>query len=662
MKFNLFIIGLAIVLASIPAALPLNGGHFAYATEDTQSIGAATRESLSMLKMGNFEGAALAASNSNNPLFQKYIRWRYLRSDTTSAPFEELQTFLTQNPDWPGIRAIQAKAEFMIPYDWTPDQTLAWFAQNPPVSLEGKLKIANAYLQKGQKDKAKPLIQEYWQKATITADSEQRFYAQHKALLTQQDHLWRIENMVRGKNQSSARSTARLLGKGYIALTDAKIAYADGKKNAPQLLQKVPKSMRNEAGLLLEQITQRRREEKTDASIALLARQPKNLGELADRYWKERDAIVRRLIKNKSYGKAYDLAQRHGQKDGTNYLEAEFIAGWIALQKLNKIDTAYKHFRHVEAKANSPISLSRAYYWMGRAYQRSKNAKEAQICFQHAAKFPSTFYGQLARQHIVGDTSKFALPNLPVITPAAEAKFRASDAVQVVAMLDKLGERQAVDNFVAALLANATTPEQMTMLIHLCRDINRRDLAVTIARQARMKSVDLIEPGFPMIELAGNKEPEPALVHAIIRQESSFDTEAQSPAGAKGLMQLMPYVAASLSKKLGVAYREEWLISRPEFNMTLGKILLDQTISTYNQSYALAIAAYNAGPSRVNEWLGTYGDPRSGKVDLVDWIEMIPFSETRGYVHRVLENLVIYRYLLQDKEPMMQNASSENPR
>ncbi len=605
---------------------------------------------LALIRAANWEAAFHAINANSDPLLFKYAYWRYLRDDSTAVPFEKLNQFMIDNPAWPGIRIIQGKAEYQLPYEWTAEQILEWFNRNPPVGFEGKRRLAEAYLQTGKENLAKPILQDYWRNAFMDYPIQSRFYEKYRKYLTQSDNMWRLNSLIESHNFAAARQYAKYLGRGFPALADAQIAYFDKSKRAAKLYAKVPKSLRNSPGLILGIIRQKRDANKNSEAMDYLIQQPAFLNGTEPEWWDERRIIVQRLIKAKSFKAAYKTAAQHGLKDGIPLIEAEFISGWLALQKLNNTSAAYKHFKTVYEKSNSPISLARGCYWLARVYEKTKDANYAKTWYTHAIKFPSTFYGQLARQNLGHEAASFELPSMPPITSQMDQDFQNNELVKMAKFLSAQGEQSAVDIFIQQLSSNAVNLADLAQVVNLTNEIGRRDLAVAIARQSRMKGFDLIRTGFPIMSLAGNpNQPEDALVHAIIRQESSFNTTARSTAGALGLMQLMPGVAKNLSRQLGIAYKESWLTERPEFNVTLGKLLLEKKIGMFDQNYPMAIASYNAGPSRVNEWIEDYGDPRTGKIDMVDWIEMIPYGETRNYVHRVLENLVIYRYLLQSQ-------------
>ena len=647
-RISLIIFGAALWVWPLPHAM-------AYDVMDTATLKSPVEQTFSMLRAGNWQAAYQYAAATNNPVLQKYAYWRYLKDDSTAPTFDQLSQFIATNPNWPMLRSIAVKAETSIPAEWPADQVIAWFNTNPAISLDGKKRLAEAWIDKKEIAIAKPLIREYWRGASMGGDYEKKFLGDYRHLLQSADHQARLDMLIRGKSYTAARNLAKYLGDGYPALIDAKIALQENKPAASKLLNRVSAKWQNDPGLMYLRLKKFRDDDRNGQAIAILNAQPKDLDATIEQWWDERHIIARRMIKKGDFQTAYQLARRHGLNDGNSYIEAEFLAGWLALQKLNRPDAALAHFKNIHDHSTSPISLARAYYWMGRAEKDLHRYDLAKIDFLNASQYPSSFYGQLARQYLGDDITPFDLPKLPPITAEQNQQFYAGELPQIIRLLNAVGDKQAADIFTMHMANTATTGEQLSLIIQMTADMRRPDLAVAIARQSRLKGIDLIEAGFPMMELAGGKSPETSLVYSIIRQESSFNSSSKSVAGALGLMQLMPAVAKSLAKQKGISYRESWLVDRPEYNVTLGKILLDGKIKYYDGSYALAIAAYNAGPSRVNEWLENYGDPRDGKTDLVDWIENIPYGETRNYVHRVLENMVIYRYLL-DKKPIRSAA------
>jgi len=383
-----------------------------------------------------------------------------------------------------------------------------------------------------------------------------------------------------------------------------------------------------------------------------------------DDWWRERHILTRRLIAEKRYKSAYNLVSKHVQKDGVNYAEAEFLAGWLALEFLNQPWKAFEHFERLYYKTSTPISRSRGAYWAARASDALGDKEVARQWYRVAAQHQVAFYGQMALAILAPeDQPPQQVP--PERTLKGQRLFEQWDMVRLVRLLDKAGQSHMSDRFLEAVLAAVQTPEQYRMAAELATDIHHYHMAVKIARVALQKNILLIDHAYPtIVSRLQSIDLEWALVHGLIRQESGFDAEIQSPAGARGLMQLMPSTANLVARHLGIAHRTSWLTSKPDHNIILGSAYLAQMLGDFDGSYPLAVAAYNAGPNRVRRWLKEYGDPRKGEVNMVNWIEMIPVGETRNYVQRVLESTYIYRIKLknvQDRPDALLHVAYKQP-
>jgi soluble lytic murein transglycosylase len=374
---------------------------------------------------------------------------------------------------------------------------------------------------------------------------------------------------------------------------------------------------------------------------------------------------------------AYRIAAGHGLEQGLGFAEGEWLAGWLALRSLDRPGVAYRHFEHLSQGVSSPISLARSAYWAGEA-ARALAAHGAQGAtasaeggakggnwlakaddwYLKAAKHGTTFYGQLAARrlgHAVAIETQGETAAGPAPGAAARAAFEGREMVQAVRLLGELGQTKLHKRFLLRLKALAEDAEDFVLVAELARQQGRPDIAVRVAKEARKAGVLLFDDLFPSRRLPETKSPEPALVLAVIRQESAFYTGAISGAGARGLMQIMPATARRVARQIKIRYSRKKLLSDPEYNLRLGRAYLAGLTEKYDGSYILALAAYNAGPARANRWMRDFGDPRTPEVDPVDWIESIPFNETRNYVQRILESLVVYRKTLgvPDSDPVI---------
>jgi soluble lytic murein transglycosylase len=428
-------------------------------------------------------------------------------------------------------------------------------------------------------------------------------------------------------------------------LVEARIALAEEKRGAEDFIYNVPNSLQNNTGFIFERVKWMRKNDANEAAANLLntASHADNITFPKD-WWKERNILVRRLIEDKSFSKAYQLASHHGMVEGSEFAEAEWLSGWLALRFLNRPELAIQHFSKMYAKVETSISKSRGAYWSGRAADALNKSEEAKTWYFQAATYPHTYYGQVARielnrRHIPVPTTHIAFS-----TPADQTSITSSDLVQAAILLHQSGYESLSAKFITAKLYGIKTAGEYQAFATYLKRIGDTSGAYRIAKAASWKNIALGNTAYPsLMSLVSDISIDPALAHGIIRQESQFDTEAESPAGALGLMQLMPGTAREVAKKRGWAHETNWLTSRPSHNVLLGSTYLNDLLKRFNGSYPLAIAAYNAGPSRVNSWLEAFGDPRTGKVDWIDWIELIPVAETRNYVQRVTEGVALYR-------------------
>lgn len=339
------------------------------------------------------------------------------------------------------------------------------------------------------------------------------------------------------------------------------------------------------------------------------------------------------------------MAKSHKLQNGIGFLEGEWLAGWIALRFLKDTKIAYGHFTEFFRKARYPISLSRGAYWAGRAAEELKDAKHARFWYKTAAMYPITYYGQLAAAELKKDNA-ISIQPAPHLTELELVNFRSNELVRVVKVMAEAGLQDLMRSFIRKLNTMGETPGWRREVANLAKDSGRPDLAISTAKIAYRQGINLIEDGFPVLTARTKTNLELSLIHAVIRQESAFNIKAVSHAGARGLMQLMPGTAKRVAKSNSMPYVRRKLTEDMSYNLRLGAAYLGDLVKEFNGSYVLALSAYNAGPARARRWVKKYGDPRDLSVDAIDWVELIPFTETRNYVQRVMENLHVYRQRL----------------
>jgi soluble lytic murein transglycosylase len=416
----------------------------------------------------------------------------------------------------------------------------------------------------------------------------------------------------------------------------------------------VPTHLKRDWGLLFDRARWLRKRGQDEAARPLLLVVAKGIsGDLPapDTWWKEVQYQVREALDAGETRQAYELAAHHRlpAASGEPFVAAEFLAGWIALRFLNKPEDAYRHFEKLASAAKVPVTKARAHYWLARTAEARGLQRDASANYRRAATFPLTYYGQLARD-IVGGEAKLVAPDRPVPL-ATRQKFERRDEISALRALIALNETALIREFSLALADQLTTRDEFILLTEMLQPAGLPGTTVRTARRGAQKNLVAISAAYPQIELPNaDIGPVPsALVLGLVRQESEFNPLAVSSAGARGLMQLMPATARATAKAYGMALPVDADLFAPERNLAIGQAHLADLLRSFDGSYVLAIGAYNAGAHRVRTWIERYGDPRNSTVDTVDWIERIPFSETRSYVQRVLENVQVYRELLGDE-------------
>jgi soluble lytic murein transglycosylase len=404
----------------------------------------------------------------------------------------------------------------------------------------------------------------------------------------------------------------------------------------------VPAKLRLDPGLVFEVARYWRRQDEFAKAAAALDTPPLKARK-PDKLWGEIENAARDALDEGSVSVAYRLAASHGSESGTAFADGEWLSGWIALRFLQEPDTALRHFSNLYGGTTSVFSKARGAYWAGRAEEIRKNKKAADKWYKLAAGNLTVYYGQLAAMRL-GESTALRIKVEPKPTPKETATFDKNELVRVIRALNAIGVRERSRPFLVRLINDAGKLPDYRLLAILSRQSDQDDLALMAAKNARQNGAEMADYLFPVISVPAGGKVEPAFVLGLIRQESAFNAQAVSPAGAMGLMQLMPDTAKQIGKQLNVAkFKDERLTADPKFNITLGRAYLDKLVDRFGGSYVLATAAYNAGPNRVRQWMDTYGDPRQADTDVVDWIESIPFDETRNYVQRVMENLQVYR-------------------
>ncbi len=600
------------------------------------------------VEAGRWEAARTLLARGNHPVANKLFRWLELQLPRSGVAFEDIVQFVDQNPDWPALDTISRRAEEAL-LDRPANDTLvlAWFGTRNPLTPDGAMRYADALAASGDRARAQQVIRDHWVSGTFNEVQHKRWMERYRSQFTPDLHWTKLDRLLWEGKIEEARRIFPLVSPERRTLADARLRIRSG-GNAEAQSRRVPESLRDDSGLLYERVRAQRKANRDATARDILRALPRDISK-PDLWWGERGTLARRSIVAGDAGEAYRLASEHRMTpaNGANFLEAEFLAGWVALRRMNKPADALAHFEKVHETARFPVSRARGAYWSGRAFEAQGNADKAREWYVRAASYHTTYYGQLANGRLAG-AARQSWPAAIVPTAEDRRAFERSEAVQAARILIETREKpERARPFLVRLANVARTPAQHALVSEFAHQLGRNDLAVIVSkRSAQVAGVQLHDLGWPTMPIAGDK-PERALTYAIIRQESQFEPEAVSRAGARGLMQLMPATARAVAKSDGQNAHSEAKLFEPAYNVRLGRAYLASLIDDFNGSYVLAIAGYNAGPGRSREWMRNFGDPRSPEVDVVDWVEMIPFEETRTYVQRVMENLHVYRRNLQ---------------
>lgn len=607
-------------------------------------------------------------------LVGKLVHWVMLRDKEQKQSFGELTEFINANPGWPKFGSLILKAERAIDATTSNRGILDWFENHSPRSLNGSIAWSRALFHAGNEREAIDVVRRGWTRLDMTEAQENDYLGEFGKYLEPMDHAARLDRLLWDNRRTAAKRHGKRTGEDRRALAAARLLLMARKKSGiDAAIGRVPSWLESDPGLQYERVRWRRRMDMDADAVQLLLSYK---GEMSHpgRWWSEREILARRFLRDGDPATAYRLVSSHGLTDRAKRAEAEFLAGWISLRFLNDPHAAFGHFSTLYDFVGYPISRARGSYWAGRAAEAAGEIKISEQWYRTAAGHGTTFYGQLAADRL-GMTLPPPAGQETRIDPIEAEAFERDDLVRLARLLIGLKATRSPiaangsmdpakspkaflaslddDTVLIPLLRHIAwrgkTATEWVKAAKLARDAGRTEIAVYIARRAAKSGVVLRDLGYPTMVVEGDLPLNMALLHALIRQESAFDPGAHSSAGARGLMQLMPATAKGIARDLKIkGHSTDRLTDDPLHNLTLGSAYLESMLKKYNGSMVMALAAYNAGPHRVNKWRKKNGDPRGSLDESIDWIESIPFSETRNYVQRILETLPIYRWKLND--------------
>lgn len=633
-----------------PLARPVSG-PFAVApsTATTPDDIAAVKRAIEAARKGKEADAVAAEKSIADPVARKLAEWAILRSDNTNPSFARYAAFVNANPSWPHAPLFRRRAENALWNDKRDDATvLAFFANHKPTTAKGRYMLARALLAKGDRAGAEALVRQAWRYEDCSADSETKVLEMFGSMLTRADHKTRMEQRFFALDVEAGMRAANRLGGDDVAIGRARAAVIKKLSNTKALLDAVPAAARRDPGYIFARVQSLRIENKPEEAGKLILTVPQDPEALVDlnQWWLERRLLVRKLLDDGDAQTAYRVARDAASPPQGNYrVDQYFTAGWIALRYLHEPATAAAHFAHITQGTDSPHALGRGGYWQGRAAEAMGQRAQAKTYYEMAAQHTATYYGQLAR-------ARLGLPDLglrgpPSFTPQEQSVLGNLEVVRAAEILYALDERDMLASIFAELGESGTDIAGMAALAEVAGKHDDGRAMLLLGQSAYNRGLPLDYYAYPIVGLPDYKPIappiEPSVTYSIARQESHFNQKVVSTANAYGFMQVTPAAAQDTAKLFKAPYNRGRLLSDPIYNMQMGAAELSMLLRTYNGSYILTFAGYNAGRGRVRQWIAAYGDPRDPKVDPVDWAERIPIAETRNYVQRIMENLQVYR-------------------
>ena len=625
------------------------------------------KRAISEMKKSKWSTSLQIAKRAKDKSIYNFIQWRHLLTTGNQASFFDYKIFIDKNSQYPRIGRLKYLAEHKLSTaKISPKKIINWFGSAKPLSGYGTMILGESFVLTGDKAKGTKLIKEGW----VTADlskSELRFYRKKfKKYLNADDYIKRADYLAWNNKRWDLKRLLRYLPKDYELLYTARHILMTKGYGVDRAIKNVPNKFKNDAGLNYDRLKWRRKKGRVDSSLDILLniKNDKDYLVKPEKWWKEREIISRALIYKKKYEIAYKISSNHKMIKGSDFAAAEWLSGWIALSFLKDPLIAKDHFQNFYNNVNYPISTSRGAYWLARSYEKLGDKEQSRTWYKEASKYLTTYYGQLAFLKL-NPKGKFELKKDMIVDDKYKHIFFNKELVKITYLLNEL-KSDKYTKFILRHLANDNIARGSEILAaELATNIERYDFAIQISKISSYQKRFHNKFNYPIIStpktINGRKIPDSAFILSIIRQESEFDLSANSHAGAKGLMQLMPYTAKLVSKQAKLPYSKSRLTTDPEYNIKLGSHYIAGLILQYDGAYPFAVAAYNAGPNRVKYWKKINKNPQKKQIDYVDWVELIKFRETRNYVQRVLENYNVYRYILEKKPIPMKDFFKDQP-
>ena len=601
------------------------------------------RQGLAAARARDVSGARAAAAQISDPVAGKLVEWALLDTSAEQLPYSDLAAASTRFSGWPRGESRRIAVERALERSYAgADAATALFADSPPITIEGAMALAEALAQRGRADEARRLIGDWWRTRSFEHETQSRVLARWESGLTQADHEARLNMLLLGPHGPATRAMVEMVSPERRAVAEAAMTLRTA-YSPDAVVAGLSPSQAMDPAVVFERVRILRSQNRQSEGFALLAALPPapSHTEGQNTLWSERRNYFLDALERRNGQAAYDSMAGHGFPGGERMVDAEFFAGWAALVKLNDPARAARHFEALRQMSSTPITQGRALYWLGRAAEAQGNTPAAVQYYRDGARHIQTFYGQLAAEK-AGITT-LTLPAEPVPTGSDIAAFEGHEVVRAMRILGETGETSLFRVFAYQLDDDLPGPEGLALLMDLSRNYGEGFTAMMVGRAASQRGFLLPERQYPIrIPPAVPGAAPLEFTQAITRQESSFDPRARSHANARGMMQFLPGTGRAVARQLGLPYSDERLYDG-DYNMTLGSFHLGDLTRRFGGSMLLTTIGYNAGPARPPQWIARCGDPRGGGVDPIDFIECAPFTETRNYMMRVMENMQVYK-------------------
>ncbi|MGZ8324456.1 MAG: lytic transglycosylase domain-containing protein [Rhodoplanes sp.] len=614
---------------------------------------AVVQQAIGLARKGKLSDASTHAKSISDPVAQKLVEWVVLRNAGSDAKFSRYEAFIRENPNWPGISSLRRRAEARLWQERRDGATVRGFLGEQPLSPAGRFALARVLISEGDRGAAEREIRAAWRSGELSAELEAAVLDAFGDVLTRSDHSARMGRRIGAKDFGGAMRAAGRLGDGAVSIVKACAGAQTNSADPRKRLDAVPSEARGDPGYTLCRIQSLLRGDGVAAATQLMLAVPPDLLQIqaTDEWWRARRTLARKLLDLGEPETAYQVVRGAASPDNPYYrAELHFMAGWIALRFLADPATALAHFTHVDDGSANPIVLARAAYWRGRAHEAAGRTEDMRASFEAAARHSTAYYGQLARARLGLRELELRVPSEPV-HPASVELLRAAE------LLYGIGERELVMSFLTGLADRSDDAAGLAELASLAARNNDARAVLLVGKTALARGLPLDVHAFPDIGVPRYSPIGPSLdrsiVYSVVRTESEFNQRDVSPAKAVGLMQVTPEAGRDTAKRFSVGYDWKRLVADPVYNTQMGEAELAALLKEYRGSYIMSFAGYNAGRGRVQKWVAQYGDPRDAKVDAIDWVERIPFAETRNYVQRVMENLHVYRVRFGERTAVM---------